>query len=495
MALVSYTITAIEKNQADATASGFQIVQGASCSMYIQPADTVVNLHDDAAGTNPSTAKTTGANGQVRVFVYPGEYRILTNGISRYVTVQSSNFTPVSPAAEVRGINSKLADIVSPGDFGGGDNVIMSVKYDDDVPSSLGIVLGQQDYEASEIGAGSVLIGGYSGINNNRMPGTAQLRTIVGGYDNQITSGPLSDGANSAGLASCILASHHSEVRNTGNHCTIFGGSLNIIDDGTYNVITGGTTNQIIGTYNGAGLQNNIIYGGARNTLDGANNSMSGSDNTLKGLGSSVVGVLNTAGSTNGCNYSFIAGNSNSVERNYSAVFGLSNTVTFGYGLTVGRNNESSSDYQANSGRSSLNEIKYGRAHGFANGDTNGSAQSIEYPLTTSSTSATPVNMSSIAQGVFGPSLIEDSMITAKATVTGTDGTDAAVFEIGFSFLRSSASTTIIYNTASTKGASAGASTWAAVFGGQTDCRVAVTGEAAKNITWYADVKYVITPI
>ena len=91
MSLVPYTITALELNQADATASGKQIVIGASCSMFIQPADTAVLLYDDAAASNGSTAKTTGANGQVTVYIQPGSYRIVANSISRYVQVGQDN--------------------------------------------------------------------------------------------------------------------------------------------------------------------------------------------------------------------------------------------------------------------------------------------------------------------------------------------------------------------------------------------------------------------
>jgi hypothetical protein len=91
MSLVPYTITALELNQADATASGKQVVVGASCSMFIQPADTAVLLYDDAAASNGSTAKTTGTNGQVTVYVEPAEYRIVANGISRFLQVGIDN--------------------------------------------------------------------------------------------------------------------------------------------------------------------------------------------------------------------------------------------------------------------------------------------------------------------------------------------------------------------------------------------------------------------
>ena len=87
MSLVGYTITAFELNQADATASGKQVVVGASCSMFLQPADTAVLLYDNAAGSNGSTAKTTGVNGQVNVYIEPANYRLVTNSISRFVQV------------------------------------------------------------------------------------------------------------------------------------------------------------------------------------------------------------------------------------------------------------------------------------------------------------------------------------------------------------------------------------------------------------------------
>jgi hypothetical protein len=104
MALVPYTITAIERDTADATASGKQVVVGASCSLFIQPADTVVVLYDDANSSNGSTAKTTGSNGQVTVYVQAGEYRLVTNGISRFLQVGiDSALTTVELIASTRG--------------------------------------------------------------------------------------------------------------------------------------------------------------------------------------------------------------------------------------------------------------------------------------------------------------------------------------------------------------------------------------------------------
>jgi hypothetical protein len=90
MSLVAYTITALERDVADATASGKQVIVGATCSMYSQPSDTVVTLYDDAAGSNGSTAKVTSENGQVVVYVEPGEYRLSVNGIDSFITIGGS---------------------------------------------------------------------------------------------------------------------------------------------------------------------------------------------------------------------------------------------------------------------------------------------------------------------------------------------------------------------------------------------------------------------
>jgi hypothetical protein len=82
MSLIPYTITALERDVADSGASGKNIIVGATCSMFIQPANTAALLYEDAAGSNSSTAKTTGADGQVVVYVNAGTYVISINGVA-----------------------------------------------------------------------------------------------------------------------------------------------------------------------------------------------------------------------------------------------------------------------------------------------------------------------------------------------------------------------------------------------------------------------------
>jgi hypothetical protein len=81
MSLVPYTITALERDVVDADASGKNIISGATCSMFIQPANTAALLYDDSAGSNGSTAKVTNASGQVVVFVEAGTYIVSVNGV------------------------------------------------------------------------------------------------------------------------------------------------------------------------------------------------------------------------------------------------------------------------------------------------------------------------------------------------------------------------------------------------------------------------------
>ena len=94
MSLVAYTITALEETFANSQSSGKNIVVGAVCSMYSQPSDTVVTLYDDAAGSNGSTTKTTGADGQVAVYINPGEYRLSINGSDSFITI--SEMKPIT---------------------------------------------------------------------------------------------------------------------------------------------------------------------------------------------------------------------------------------------------------------------------------------------------------------------------------------------------------------------------------------------------------------
>ena len=92
MNLAPHKITAIEGLFADAQASGKNIVVGAVVIMY-QDA-VAVTLFDDAAGSNGSTAKVTDANGEVVVWLPPGEYTKSVNGSTAKAVVVTGNINP-----------------------------------------------------------------------------------------------------------------------------------------------------------------------------------------------------------------------------------------------------------------------------------------------------------------------------------------------------------------------------------------------------------------
>jgi hypothetical protein len=81
MSLVPYTVTALAESDAAGT-DGKNIVVGAVVTLQT-PTGSVVTMHDDATGANPSTAKTTGSKGFVVVFVEAGEYQLFINGGAR----------------------------------------------------------------------------------------------------------------------------------------------------------------------------------------------------------------------------------------------------------------------------------------------------------------------------------------------------------------------------------------------------------------------------
>ena len=91
MSLIPYTITALEASAVDSATSGKNIVVGAVVTMTDSAG--VVTMFDDAAGSNGSTAKATGADGQVTVFVNPNTYTISVNGSVSKVEISEAEFT------------------------------------------------------------------------------------------------------------------------------------------------------------------------------------------------------------------------------------------------------------------------------------------------------------------------------------------------------------------------------------------------------------------
>lgn len=105
-----------------------------------------------------------------------------------------------------------------------------------------GVVIGDQRYDAGTIGAGSIIMGGWQNGSGmyNRLPGTRNLRMILGGYDNEITAGTAGD---DGGLACVIVGSHHSHILDAATHASVWGGSNHQMR-GDYSAFVGGTLNE-----------------------------------------------------------------------------------------------------------------------------------------------------------------------------------------------------------------------------------------------------------
>ncbi len=365
----------------------------------------------------------------------------------------------------------------------------ISFTEDPLVTNSYSAAIGEQTYSGN-LGAGSVLLGMYRGTSKNRITGSpAQLRGIIGGYDNEIISTTTADG-----LACGIVWSMHSKISNFADHCGIGFGSYHEIENGSYSAILSGTTNKILGSYNVNGNDNSVIIGGARTEVNGANCVAGGTDNKTRGNGLTVFGILNNVGLTTASDYVFVSGQSNTVNRTYSFTHGLSNTSTRDYTFTCGRSNTSNADYSVTKGRGAITGIAFSDTFSFDTGSSAGSNQRDKYPLQITTSNATATNMISVIQGSVGDVMPDTTVCAAKATVIATDGTDTAVFDLK-ACLRRSGGTTAIYNLSSKVGNTAGAATWSAVFGGQNDRRIVVTGQSGKTIKWTADVELVTTKL
>jgi len=151
---------------------------------------------------------------------------------------------------------------------------------------------------------------GNSLIDPSYVPGSANIATIGGGYDNLNNQ-----------LAGTIAGGAHHVLFSDGDHGSVGGGSWNMILDGAYATISGGTYNQISST--GA-----TVGGGTNNVVEGGYGVISGGHaNYLVGNASGIgSGRDNSVYSP----YSFAAGRGLSIPQYAfgSAAFGYEVEVT-----------------------------------------------------------------------------------------------------------------------------------------------------------------------
>jgi cell division protein YceG involved in septum cleavage len=109
--LVPYTVTAIA--QVDVP-TDINIISGALILLFDLDDNPVV-MSDDALGTNPSTGKTTGTNGQKEIWINPGTYRLNVGGDDVRITVAPGSLS-VEAVGELRTNLAKASPIYAPGD-------------------------------------------------------------------------------------------------------------------------------------------------------------------------------------------------------------------------------------------------------------------------------------------------------------------------------------------------------------------------------------------
>lgn len=121
MALVPYTVQSLAKTDSEGTGGNSNVVSGA----VITATDSngaPATIYDDALSTNPSTAKTTGADGNREIWLEEGVYTITTNGKSSKVDLTRFGGTATqlinSSRAYAAGDVVKVSGFLQSGDGG-----------------------------------------------------------------------------------------------------------------------------------------------------------------------------------------------------------------------------------------------------------------------------------------------------------------------------------------------------------------------------------------
>lgn len=344
-------------------------------------------------------------------------------------------------------------------------------------------------------------------IGENPKTGTAANQAaILGGYDN--VSNKLMSQINGS----------HCFIDGTGTgHDVISGGSYHAIKNSTYSNVCGGTYNRIYGSDNATivGGVNNYILSSAGAITGGVQNAIISSNyavlfGTLLSLSSSsysiAAGRLHTITGTDAAvfgngmtvtgNSSIAAGYQNS-ETAYSAVFGRSNVMGGDYSFSVGYSNISTTQqHVVMSGYLGKAQTPGERffSHG-AVGKAAGLRQSSNVTLAVRTTNATETIMTALqAQTNIKVSTDCAAYVTGKLVAYNEDKSEAASFNVQALLKYSGGTGTLIYSNCPIQGGSA--ITWSArVVEGASRFDVRVTGGAAKNIQWFADINVVFVDV
>ena len=334
--------------------------------------------------------------------------------------------------------------------------------------------------------------------------GTAEVSAILAGYDN----------VNNA-LAG-MIASQHSMLYTGADHASIWGGSLNTINDDTdYSTIVGGTNN----TIEGRGRYAAIISGDQNKIETGASDDLSGfrsiiaSSSICTASGRNAV-ILGSSGSRIDSTYGTILGGETVTLTNgthmgaggntitmggtasaaYSFSWGLSHTIDGARAMVFGEGHVIGSGHDYASARGYRTVTPFIGSHTFSarhRGGTVGRNQAVDFTCSQETTDTTTTRLS-VAGSTNYPTQPTESIVNGTAWVTGVNTATGAcsTFRIDFTSERVGTGTpTLRANTTTTvyNGLALGTvPTMNATTGGIY--RVQVVGLAATNIAWDARI-------
>jgi hypothetical protein len=341
---------------------------------------------------------------------------------------------------------------------------------------------------------------------NSKTGTTANQAAVYGGYDN--VSNKLMSQINGA----------HCFIDGTGTgHDVISGGSYHAIKNSTYSNICGGTYNRIYGSDNATivGGVNNYIFSSAGAVTGGVQNAVISSNYAV------LFGTLLTLTSSS---YSIAAGRLHTITGTDAAVFGNGMTVSGNSSIAAGYQN-SATAYSAAFGRSNILGGDYSACFGFSNqagtgqhtfltgylgkaqtagerlfshgaaGKAAGLRQSSNITLANRTTDANETILLAL-QAANNVKVSTDcaAYITGKLVGYNETKAEAASYEINALIRYSAGTGTLVYQTCAIQGGSA--ITWTArVVEGASRFDVRVTGEAAKNIQWFAEVNVLFVDV
>jgi hypothetical protein len=243
-----------------------------------------------------------------------------------------------------------------------------------------------------------------------------------------------------------------------------------------------------------------VIGGGSNNAALGSFSTVAGGESNSAGdIGSTVAG--GRSNNASGLQAFIGSGDANAAAGPYAGVLCGQNNSASGTGAAIlnGRENAAAGAYSAAMGmRASTRSIVGAFARGVAFSSSAGASQAMQLQLGGSTTNATATALTSNYSGAGTTNqmvLPNSSVYVVRGTVAARESTTGAVagwhFDAVVSRGTGVGTVSIVSNTVSSTGASAGATAWTIQLVADTTngaLRVNAVGEASKSINWTVDI-------